>query len=53
MKREIIGKRALRLIEKVVGQEVRKNNGIRPPICGAFVHQPKRMGGKGKKMVEE
>ncbi len=42
MKGKTIEKRVLQVVEKVIGMEVKKNNDIWPPVCGGFVHQPKR-----------
>ncbi|MBD5466493.1 MAG: cyclic lactone autoinducer peptide [Lachnospiraceae bacterium] len=42
MKKEIIEKKVLQVVGKVISLEVKKNSNIWPPLCCGFVHQPKR-----------
>lgn len=42
MKKNVKEKGIFNVISKVLGAEVQKNAIIWPPLCGGFVHQPKR-----------
>ncbi|MBQ3512453.1 MAG: cyclic lactone autoinducer peptide [Lachnospiraceae bacterium] len=42
MKKNLEEKGILNMITKVLEVEVKKNAIIWPPLCGGFVHQPKR-----------
>ena len=42
MEKKAVEKKVMKAISKAVGNKVKANADIWPPLCGAFVHQPKR-----------
>lgn len=42
MEKKVVEKKVMKAISKAVGNKVKANADSWPPLCGAFVHQPKR-----------
>jgi hypothetical protein len=42
MRKEKMEEKVMQKVAKVVGKEVQRSESMWPPLCGGFVHQPKR-----------
>lgn len=50
MEKKVVEKKVMKAISKAVGNKVKANADIWPPLCSGFLHQPKRpVHDKGKK----